>query len=42
MRTDSRKLQLLERESVIDWRVKLEPGESNVLSYVYERYVPSG
>lgn len=39
--TDSTKLELLEREGSITWTVKLQPGESRVLKYKYERYVPS-
>ena len=35
------KLQLLEREGNIRWKVKLEPGETRTLTYKYERYVPS-
>jgi hypothetical protein len=35
------KLQLLEREGNIRWKVKLEPAETKTLTYKYERYVPS-
>ena len=39
--TDSTKLRLLEREGTVSWRLKLEPGEKKILTYQYERYVPS-
>ena len=35
------KLQLLEREGSIRWKVTIEPGQTKALSYKYERYVPS-
>lgn len=39
---DSEKLKLSERRGAIHWRLTLEPGQSVELTYVYERYVPSG
>ena len=41
LRVDASKLELLKRESELRWRVLLKPGESKVLRYRYERYVPS-
>ncbi|MGO9114080.1 MAG: hypothetical protein ACLP9L_33105, partial [Thermoguttaceae bacterium] len=38
---DSSKLRLLEREGSVHWKLRLEPGEEKVLTYQYERYVPS-
>lgn len=38
---DATKLRLVERTATIRWRLSLEPGEQVVLSYRYERYVPS-
>ncbi len=35
------KLQLLEREGSIRWKVTIDPGASKSLTYKYERYVPS-
>ncbi len=39
--SDPTKLQLLEREGKIRWRLKLKPDESKTVEYKYERYVPS-
>lgn len=41
LRSDASKLRLVEREGMIDWSVKLNPGEEVKLVYTYERYVPS-
>ncbi|MGQ0637300.1 MAG: hypothetical protein ACT4QC_22050 [Planctomycetaceae bacterium] len=38
---DPAKLQLLDRAGTIRWKISLKPGESKVLRYKYERYVPS-
>jgi hypothetical protein len=38
---DTKDLRLVERGGSIQWLVELEPGEEKVLSYSYERYVPS-
>ncbi len=38
---DTRNLKLLERSGSVRWRIELEPGKTKVLSYTYERYVPS-
>ena len=38
---DATKLRLLERSGSIAWRLTLEPNEEVVLTYRYERYVPS-
>ena len=38
---DSSKLQLLDRAGSITWTIKLEPGEEKMLTYKYEKYVPS-
>ncbi len=35
------KLQLLERAGTVQWKLKLEPGETKAVTYRYERYVPS-
>ncbi len=35
------RLQLLEREGTLRWKVKLEPNETKPVTYKYERYVPS-
>ena len=35
------KLQLLERSGTVQWKLKLEPGETKAVTYRYERYVPS-
>jgi len=35
------KLQLLEREASIRWKITIEPGQTKTLTYKYERYVPS-
>jgi hypothetical protein len=39
--SDSNKLQLLERSGSVRWMLELKPGEEKVLTYQYERYVPS-
>jgi len=39
---DATQLQLTKRSGRISWRVVLRPGQTEVLSYSYERYVPSG
>lgn len=39
--SDPEKLQLLERGGTVHWRVTIEPGQSQTLTYTYERYVPS-
>lgn len=41
LNTNTDKLQLIEREGAVRWKVKLEPGETKALTYKYERYVPS-
>lgn len=41
IRIDATKLRLVERAGSIAWRVTLEPGQEIVLTYRYERYVPS-
>ena len=41
LRSDASKLRLVEREGMINWSVKLNPGEEVKLVYTYERYVPS-
>lgn len=41
LQTDPTKLQLVEREGAVSWRLKLEPGEHKTLTYQYERYVRS-
>ncbi|MFN7292660.1 MAG: hypothetical protein ACK5YR_19585 [Pirellula sp.] len=41
LRSDASKLRLVEREGMINWSVKLNPGEEVKLVYSYERYVPS-
>jgi hypothetical protein len=38
---DPDKLSLLNRQGDIRWRLKLQPGESKTLTYLYERYVPA-
>ncbi|NQT11565.1 MAG: hypothetical protein HQ582_02380 [Planctomycetes bacterium] len=38
---DPTKLKLLERAGSIHWSLELEPNEEKVLTYQYERYVPS-
>ncbi len=38
---DPTKLQLLERQGTIRWTLKLKPGDTKLLKYKYERYVPS-
>jgi hypothetical protein len=38
---DPTKLQLLERNGAVRWKVTLKPGEEETLTYQYERYVPS-
>jgi hypothetical protein len=38
---DSSKLRLLEREGSVHWKIRLEPGKEQTLTYRYERYVPS-
>jgi hypothetical protein len=38
---DPNKLQLLDRAGTVRWVLRLPPGESKVLKYKYERYVPS-
>ncbi len=39
---NTEKLQLQKREGTITWTIAVEPGASRKLTYVYERYVPSG
>lgn len=41
IRIDVTKLRLVERAGSINWRLMLEPGQEVVLTYRYERYVPS-
>lgn len=41
VQADPTKLQLSEREGIIAWRIKLEPGERKTLTYQYEQYVRS-
>lgn len=41
IRIDATKLRLVERAGSIAWRVTLEPEQEIVLTYRYERYVPS-
>ncbi len=36
------KLQLTERSGRVSWRIKLEPGQTKIISYNYERYVRTG
>ena len=38
---DTTKLQLMEQNGSIRWKITLEPGASKTLTYVYEKYVPS-
>lgn len=38
---DPSKLKLLDRAGTIRWQLTVKPGESKVLRYKYERYVPS-
>jgi hypothetical protein len=38
---NSSKLQLLDREGNIRWKIKVDPGQTKTLTYKYERYVPS-
>lgn len=38
---DTQELRLLERRGSVSWQVTLAPGEQRVLTYRYERYVPS-
>jgi hypothetical protein len=38
---DTAKLQLLERAGSIRWELQIEPGATRIVSYKYERYVPS-
>ena len=38
---DTKKLKLLERSGSIRWQTELQPGETRILTYTYERYVPS-
>jgi hypothetical protein len=40
-RLDTSKLVLTDRQGTVTWTLKLKPGESKNLTYVYERYVPS-
>ena len=42
LQTDPTKLQLVEREGVVSWRLKLEPGEHKTLTYPYEGSSVSG
>jgi hypothetical protein len=39
---NTQKLQLQKREGRIVWTIEVEPGKTNEMTYVYERYVPSG
>jgi hypothetical protein len=41
-RADPTMLKLSARRGTIDWRITLEPQEKKVLTYTYEKYVPSG
>lgn len=41
IRIDATKLRLVERAGSIGWRVSLDPGQEVLLTYRYERYVPS-
>lgn len=41
IQVDTGNLRLVERRGSIRWRLKLEPGEREVLTYRYERFVPS-
>jgi hypothetical protein len=41
LRADPTKLVLSKREGTITWSLAIEPGETKVLHYTYERYVPS-
>lgn len=38
---DTRKLQLLDRGGNVQWKLAIPAGETKVLTYKYERYVPS-
>ncbi|MDP6629735.1 MAG: hypothetical protein QGH42_02640 [Kiritimatiellia bacterium] len=38
---DTTRLKLQERCGTLEWTIALKPGESKVLTYRYERYVPS-
>lgn len=38
---DATKLQLLERAGRITWNITVKPGDTQTLTYQYERYVPS-
>jgi hypothetical protein len=38
---NSSKLQLMDREATVRWKVKIDPGQTKTLTYKYERYVPS-
>ena len=38
---DTTRLKLRERCGALEWTIVLKPGESKVLTYRYERYVPS-
>jgi hypothetical protein len=38
---DTKKLQLLDRGGSVQWKLTIPAGETKVLSYKYERYVPS-
>ncbi len=40
-RVDPTRLKLVERSGSIRWTLKIPPGESKMLKYQYERYVPS-
>ncbi len=38
---DTENLRLLERKAAIQWKIKVPAGDTKVLTYKYERYVPS-
>lgn len=41
VKSDPSKLRLTDRQGTVQWRLKLKPRQRMVLSYMYERYVPS-
>lgn len=41
IRVDTENLKLTERSATIEWKVKVNAGRTKILTYSYERYVPS-